>query len=78
MQSGGYQERTLVGPRPRWCRASQVTCASQPAPKRARRVALDGQGGQRREAEQLAGLREQSGPAAVGHRESEAYPAGGG
>jgi len=49
----------------------------QPAgTEQARRVALDGQGGQRREPEQLAGLHEQGGPAAVGHRKSEVYPAG--
>lgn len=51
----------------------------QPAgTEQARRVALDGQGGQRREPEQLAGLHEQGGPAAVGNRESDVYPAGGG
>ena len=49
----------------------------QPAgTEQARRVALDGQGGQRREPEQLSGLHEQGGPAAVGHRKSEVYPAG--
>ncbi|HXZ69675.1 MAG TPA: hypothetical protein VEH31_02240 [Streptosporangiaceae bacterium] len=46
----------------------------QPAgAEQARRVALDGQGGQRREPEHLAGLYEQGRPAAVCHCKSEIY-----
>jgi hypothetical protein len=75
MQNGGYQDRTRVGPRPPIVQGVPGNVRQPVGTEQGRRVVLDGQYDQCREPEQLVGLHEQGGPAAVGDRKVRRIPA---